>query len=149
MQLATELPAASRQATGLFRASTASLDFIRSEIEQPTIRPEYTSLVAHRYSLPRGLVLGDIGQPQDVSRQGSEIPVDQLVMHRRADPAALAAALPPESTHHWLSEPIRHAVRSAIFSPASAAWSANYQWPNSGLSWWASNNAFAQWACRI
>lgn len=44
MQAATSL----RRATALLSAAVASRDFIRESIEYPTMRLEYTSLIAQR-----------------------------------------------------------------------------------------------------
>lgn len=37
-----------RLVTALFKAATARRDFILESIEHPTMRPELTSLIAHR-----------------------------------------------------------------------------------------------------
>ena len=52
----------------------------------------------------------------------------------------------PNALHQPFSEQIRHAVRSAIDSPASRASSTRNRYPNSGSSRWASNRAFARYA---
>lgn len=103
-------------------------------------------MIAHRELALAGPVLGDVAEPQAVRLLRGEVPLDQVVVDRRAWLLAVAPALLPKADHQPRCEQIFHAVRSAITSPPSRASSTRNRYPNSGSSRWASDNAFARYA---
>ena len=98
--LCTTHPATSpRLAAAFSSAATASRDFIRSLIEYPRSgSSRHLSPHTSRLALT-SWVLGDIRQPERIHRLGTELALDEIIMHGRSWPVVLPASSPlPEHT---------------------------------------------------
>ena len=89
----TTVPAGSRRATALRSAATASAAVIRSihGVADDPVGADVFDRAEVELALAGG-VLGDVGQPQPFGAVGGEVPLDEVVVHRRAGLAVQARA---------------------------------------------------------
>lgn len=101
---------------------------------KPTMWPEYTSLIAHRYSLPpRRSHAWRVRKSQPVQPVRGEVAPHPVIVNQRQSPAYLARLLCLTNARHWpVSRQIRQAGRPGHRPPAARASSTRNRGPNVG-----------------
>ena len=83
-----------RRATALCSAAVANRDFIRESmrVADDPVGEHVLDRAQVELAFP-GAMLSNIAEPQLIWRIGGEVALDQIIVHRRADLAVLAALL--------------------------------------------------------